>query len=246
MEMNGYKYLLSNVSSLPEGSIIIRSDMAFPYPVNDALLASLRWVETKTYNTKFPVRIMNREAKAGLYSYGWGYLPYSFSFAPLDHIDIFRVSKTSYFLLHLSDASMKTPIKGFSPVAVNIYRIDERAMVGLFEHPPTEISYRVHIPDNALLSFNIGINPEVWHKSMGDGVEFKIDITPVNGGRVCVFDKYIDPKHNINDRKWFNERVDLRKYANKDIIITFITLPGPAGDTRWDWAIWGEPEILNK
>jgi hypothetical protein len=68
----------------------------------------------------------------------------------------------------------------------------------------------------------------------------------VGDNRTIVFSKYIDPKNNPCDRKWFDESVGLENWAGKDVILEFSTDGGPAGDISWDWAYWGNIRLENQ
>ncbi len=113
----------------------------------------------------------------------------------------------------------------------------------LFQHPPSfRLPYRTVInKDTALLKFAIGIHPDVYKgKVIGDGVGFTIEIKTSDAGIQKIFYKYIDPKHNVSERKWHAYELDLSKYAGKEVTLLFSTDPGPKGDNRADWAGWGD------
>ena len=117
----------------------------------------------------------------------------------------------------------------------------------IYEHPLPNgrsiIAFKnVTIPAKALLKFSIALDPNVWSPEKGDGVTFKIYIKE-NGTEKLIFSKYIDPKHNPEERKWNDYEVDLSVYAGNNVTLIFSTLPGPNNDTSWDWAWWGEPRI---
>jgi hypothetical protein len=62
-----------------------------------------------------------------------------------------------------------------------------------------------------------------------------------NGQTEKILSKYVDPKHNEEDRKLHYNKIPLEEYSNRIISISFITNPGPANDTHWDWSDWGNP-----
>lgn len=100
----------------------------------------------------------------------------------------------------------------------------------------------VQIGSNSTLEFNIAIDPQCWNGS-GDGVDFKI-IIENNAQSETIFSQYIDPKHNLTDRRWFYNSIPLEAYSNKTVSISLVTDPGPTGDSNWDWACWGNPIII--
>jgi len=98
------------------------------------------------------------------------------------------------------------------------------------------------IPDNAVLKFDVTLDPKSWSPYKGDGVTFEIYVRE-NGTKKQIFSKYIDPKHNRDERKWNYNEVDLSEYGGKNATIIFSTLAGPNNDSAWDFAWWGEPRI---
>lgn len=131
---------------------------------------------------------------------------------------------------------------------------DDEARITIFQHPvlPADLQImnshiiysNVSIPRDAKLKFGIAIDPRAWDFP-GDGVQFKILIQDDQGSHE-VFSQYIDPKHNIEDRKWHDFEIDLTEYANKTVNISFVTNPGPSGNSGYDWANWSEPIIYAK
>jgi hypothetical protein len=58
-----------------------------------------------------------------------------------------------------------------------------------------------------------------------------------------VFSKYIDPKHNVADRKWHDEVVDLSRYDGKEVYLSFVTTPGFNYNGDFDWGGWSNPRL---
>ena len=113
----------------------------------------------------------------------------------------------------------------------------------LFEHPNAEVRFNtVAIPQNAVLQFGIGINPEAWDKG-GDGVTFEITVVDEKSAKTMIFSGYIDPKANPGERKWIDHEVDLKDFAGKKVAFIFTTTLGPRGDGTYDWAGWSSPRI---
>jgi predicted RNA-binding protein with PUA-like domain len=84
------------------------------------------------------------------------------------------------------------------------------------------------------------MHPKVWDKS-GDGVLFEITVD-----REPIFSRYIDPKHNAQDRKWHDFEIDLAPYAGQTVEISLLTAPDNrrGTDTSFDWAGWSDPRIV--
>lgn len=110
----------------------------------------------------------------------------------------------------------------------------------LFEHAPGKVDYEVKIPAQSSLDFSIGMVPGCWSPDKGDGVLFRILINE-NKAEKIIFNKYIDPKNITKDRKWHDFSIDLTSYSGKNVILSFITLPGleGSGGNAFDWSAWG-------
>ena len=112
---------------------------------------------------------------------------------------------------------------------------------------PSEITYQATIPDSGTLLFSINLNPLVWREDRGDGVNFKVllkDPENQNNG-TTVFMRYINPKANPSDRRWRNFVLDLSEWSEKTVNLSFITDSGPNSDYSYDWAGWGNLQLVS-
>lgn len=108
----------------------------------------------------------------------------------------------------------------------------------LFQHPPSKINYKLFVPKGPVaLNFSISLSPQVWSPDKGDGVLFEITAED-SKIKSKIFSKYIDPKNNATDRKFFQEEVDMADYSGRNITLSFITSPGKSN--LYDWAGWGD------
>jgi hypothetical protein len=110
-----------------------------------------------------------------------------------------------------------------------------------------EMIFRVTVPDSGALKFSIALNPDVWTPEKGDGVNFWVyinDISVSQSGET-VFQRYINPKSNPTDRRWRNYVVDLSKWSGKSVDLYLITEAGPQNDSSFDWAGWGEIQLVS-
>lgn len=148
-------------------------------------------------------------------------------------------------LLHeLDNAVMDSPAGmhgAFSPWQEGINGSSPPA---LFAHPPSRITWTVAVPAHKpLLKTNLALRPYVWDKS--DGVVFSISAE--DGASVTeLSSRLVNPRTNFNDRTWVPMDVDLSQYAGRSVRLVFTTSPGPAGDPAWDWALWGDPRIIER
>jgi hypothetical protein len=123
---------------------------------------------------------------------------------------------------------------------------DKRSII--FQHPSSRIRYPIMLPLNAFLSFGIGMDPAVWSSEKGDGMLFKVFVQKTDEPNILyqIFQKYIDPKNNIDDRRWYDYKLDLTEYGGQKIDIIFETLPGPSSDFNFDWGGWSMPVLITK
>ncbi len=117
----------------------------------------------------------------------------------------------------------------------------------LAEHPPYErLPYRIQVGTypQEIFYFSYGLNPFVFDKTAGDGVEFIIEVRNASGRIRRFFSRYIDPKHNVKERHWIQGQVDLSAYRGQSIELLFTTTPGPKGNSSYDWALWSKFRLL--
>jgi Bacterial membrane protein YfhO len=126
----------------------------------------------------------------------------------------------------------------FTQLPMNINGVNR---MSIFAQPPDKFDVVISVPEqSSSLDFSIGLNPQVFQSDRGDGVDFTIRVIDNLNNRHTLFTKYIDPKNNPCERKWFDESVSLNQWAGKKIILRFITDAGPKGNVSWDWAYWGD------
>ncbi|MBX7184223.1 MAG: glycosyltransferase family 39 protein [Vicinamibacteria bacterium] len=85
------KYLRSTDDGPQPGDIIVRPFNAGMHEISPSLRSRSALVEQRQMPSRWPIRLMNFEAKAGYYSHHWGYLPWAVSDAPLETVDVFEV-----------------------------------------------------------------------------------------------------------------------------------------------------------
>lgn len=122
--------------------------------------------------------------------------------------------------------------------------IDEVTKRVIYCVPTSRIIWRLRVPDGAWLRTSIALKPEAWGND-GDGVLFRIG---VSDGRTYeeLLNQLVDPINVPEDRRWIPVVLDLSGYGGMDVELIFNTNTGLPGtdNSRWDWSIWGEPEIF--
>ena len=126
--------------------------------------------------------------------------------------------------------------------------IDNQLRNILFQHSGTKLVYSsIEVASNSALTFGVGMDPSVWFPDKGDGVEYNIYVTTPENPLILerIYHQYIDPKNNSKDRHWFDENIDLSKFAGKKVDFIFEALPGPSGDSNFDWGGWSNPILVS-
>jgi hypothetical protein len=91
------------------------------------------------------------------------------------------------------------------------------------------------MPPEAVLTFAVGMNSDT-----GDGADGMV-VIEADGQSETVYKKYLNPIDRPEDRKWFDETVDLTKYQGRRVKLTFTT--GPHGNATADWFAWANPRL---
>jgi hypothetical protein len=110
----------------------------------------------------------------------------------------------------------------------------------------TRLTFRIEVPDDGWLNVWLGLKPEAWTQE-GDGVLFHVGISD---GRAYeqLFSQHLHPFANDGDRKWIQAMVDLSAYSGDEVDLIFNTRSGKPekGDVRADYALWGEPTVIQR
>jgi len=93
------------------------------------------------------------------------------------------------------------------------------------------------VPPSGKLTFAAGMGVD-----RGDGAQGTVTVQ-ADGQSVIVYRKFLNPIERAEDRRWFEESVDLSKFDGKPIKIIFSASPGPKGDAIADWFSWSSPRL---
>jgi len=156
--------------------------------------------------------------------------------------DIFA-KKTYDFVLNLENAEVITAKS--KHVTTTVFSINDDRRSVLFEHPNSEVVFKdVPIYENAKLDFGIAVDQNAWHMG-GDGVLFEISIVDKESQNILLFSKYVDPKNNAEDRRWFDAQIDLSTFAGQMVSFIFRTDRGTNDNNAADWAGWSTPQLVS-
>jgi hypothetical protein len=121
--------------------------------------------------------------------------------------------------------------------------IGGRTKRALFEHPPDSVQFKMKVePESSVLHFALGLQPEVWDPSFGDGVGFEL-VVEAGGKAESVYRRDIDPKNDPSQRRWIDDSVDLSRFMGQTVVLHFVThsLESPSSD----WAVWGDLRLAS-
>ncbi len=105
----------------------------------------------------------------------------------------------------------------------------------LFDHPPASITYSLTLPKGHFFLWAAPALDPIAASWPGDGVTFMIKVRGYKTPIKTIWKRYI-PKNEIG---WHQVFLDLSPYAGREVTLTFLTGPGPAGDFTGDRAGWG-------
>lgn len=84
--------------------------------------------------------------------------------------------------------------------------------------PGASLALRAEVPQNAALRFSAGVEGDRQRDTSRSGVEFRVTVD----GRE-VYRDTINPAYRRHDRRWFDERVDLERWAGQAVDLVFET-----------------------
>ncbi|MFC1850495.1 sulfatase [candidate division CSSED10-310 bacterium] len=165
-------------------------------------------------------------------------------------IKTLAVSDLYDFLDNLDQAVISSKRSRGDNVIRSKFSINNQERMVLLEHPNTMVTFqKIFIHAGAQLKFGIGIDQKIWHRK-GDGVLFQVVLIREEASRSekmieqVLYLKYIDPKNNPADCRWYDETIDLSAYQGLRVSLRFQTKSGPGKDANYDWAGWSTPRLV--
>jgi hypothetical protein len=109
-------------------------------------------------------------------------------------------------------------------------------------HPPASLTLTVDLPQRAALQTGLALDPAAWDAPEGDGVRFVLEVAPLGGQTLQVFDEYVNPRASEEQRRWLDRWIDLSAFGGQRVSLTLRT---DGGATPFnDWAGWAEPVVI--
>ncbi len=110
---------------------------------------------------------------------------------------------------------------------------------GLFQHPPSTISFSLTLPRRSTIEFRAGVAIMPGAVGRSDGVRFRALVRQAGWEQVLI-DRTVSEGPDASQL----ETVDLSQYSGNAIELVLETDPGPAGNPRYDWAVWISPGVF--
>jgi hypothetical protein len=126
----------------------------------------------------------------------------------------------------------------------DIFPIDGgKSASGLFQHPPSNrISYKTVIDPQQPI-FEAVASIKTAAQTVSDGVGFKLEIKS-DDVIEPLFSALVNPRDVVADRSGHKIRLDLSRFAGRQVELLFSTNPGPSGNTAADWGGWAHLRFL--
>ena len=113
----------------------------------------------------------------------------------------------------------------------------------LFMQPSSRVAFDVTVPDaQTYFTAGMALRAEAWYTDFGDGVRFAVDVAVGGATPSEVYGIRLNPRANLDERRWVEVRVPLAPYVGQQVEITLRT--DPVDDVRNDWAGWGNPIVV--
>lgn len=131
-----------------------------------------------------------------------------------------------------------------APIRVTWLEIGFDQQRALMQHPPSQMRFKVPVFRESFLSVAPAMIPASWETGT-DGVGFEVRCQDSNEQWIDLFSLTLSPVQRNGDRGWKPSEISLRNCSSPSSILELRTTCGPARDCRWDWATWGEPQVLS-
>ncbi|MBM3976374.1 MAG: hypothetical protein FJ299_05220 [Planctomycetes bacterium] len=264
LEEAGVGRVIASASNEPEaGDRLLKSAVCTSSPddgssgdyrLHPELVRRLRVSDEQIFRDRYPVRVHNAYAGAGLYHVDAGILPFAVSEADHDRIQVWEVQDGNALLEAFNGAEKESYAKRVSSRAnLRVERyfagVDEDQHLSLAFTFPGRVTWRdVEIPADGELVFELAEHARlVEYSEPGPG-----SIARVRVGAEVVFETQLDSRRRAADRGWRAFRVDLARHAGQRVALTFEVgaqpaPPGcPAEAAEYVLVGFGDPQLRSR
>jgi len=159
-------------------------------------------------------------------------------------------AKEDLLSLGRSPTANEVPKVGKPSSFIRTGKIGDEYRDAILAPPATRISFPIEVSKDTFLEFSYGVLSDVYTNPMkqkGDGALFELYIS--KGEKTSLlFSDFIDPKNSPKERRWFDVRLDLSRYAGDKADLVFQTKGSrlaDLNDERYDYAVWGAPTLYH-
>jgi hypothetical protein len=233
LEEAGVGSVIASASNEPaEGDRLLKSSVCTSSPddgksgdyrLHPELVPRLRVVDEKLFHDRWPVRVHNSYAAAGLYHVDAGVLPFAFSEADHDRVQVWEVQGGNALLAAFASTdrqsyTQRAASRGNLRVERYMAGTDEDQHLSLAFTFPGRVTWReVEVPADGELVFELAEHARlVEYSEPGPG-----SIARVRVDAEVVFEHALDTRRVAADRGWHAFRVDLARYAGQRVALTF-------------------------
>lgn len=153
------------------------------------------------------------------------------------------IAQKIHFIDLLHDAHVSAPSSEY--VQVQPITIGRETRSSLFNHPPAAITFsKIDLGKNPIFHFGYGIKESCW-KLLKSKIYFYIFLHDENGKKISLFKATLKPGSRKADRYWKEHTIDLSRYSDQTVSITFQTLTKWGQPTEWCWSGWSDPVLIH-
>ncbi|MFP8879815.1 MAG: sulfatase [Myxococcota bacterium] len=111
----------------------------------------------------------------------------------------------------------------------------------LTDDPTTVYRFQLALPATAVLEFGYGLREESWQ---GDAERTRFRVSLERGSSSTdLVDRMVDPARP-EDRRWFDERIDLSRWSGESVTLTFTTTREQEAGGH-SLPVWSDPVVYN-
>ena len=193
----GVRQLPVDETSVAGGSWLARPRLALRYEVPAGLQSMTMPVQTLAYDVGTPIRTLDWRVPAGLYSTGWGLIPFSISRKSLELVEI---SQVNFFVERLPWATVET--EGHELPWPGYATIQGTSPLAILARAGTRISFPWTAPEPLRLELKTGILPQSVTEGSSATFEFLVRQVDKRGNTLTQFAKILAPGQRKEDLRW--------------------------------------------
>lgn len=200
----GLQHLPGDASEVRGGSAVVSPSLALPYDLPADLRSMLMPVHSVRLEPSTPVRLLDRQCRAGFYSTHWGLLPFSLSRSILENLEVRQVN---FMVDQLPWATVEGE-KGLKPWP-GYLRLQGLSPLSVLMKPQTTLTYPWVMDAPSVLDIRCGVDVEAYRE--GEQTEFRFEIQQLGAGgkTLAALKTVLMPGLEPSHRGWKHLRLEL-------------------------------------